>query len=724
MIDQTTREKALAAYRRMNASAMQDQLRARCAFYSAVVYWKPGDYERSALEREFGRMVDAGFTAVRFHTWKPKWDPVSRTIDFAVYEDWLAAAERAGIDVIQHIDLSKPDEAFLSHHGLTVEQWNRDALDTPEMRQLAEAWMGPLLEPYVDRSSIIGYELQGEPGPGAGSIDDQDDRRRFVLWLAEQYGTIEALDRAWNIYPDRSKRVVDSFEQALDLLKGFSAEEMISGAHRAQMNYGAGRDWLRFLTDKSLSRSRVLAEVFRKYDQRHAMLMGSHQLQINPVGLNWDFGRWARIGDQHFCSLHLPWHFELVAGEVDRPVLMQAKQTRDYFKGGWTSAFETIGGAVQYSGGYGVGMTRGLMRRHIVNYLAAGHLAMAFWTWNHRPGGWEAGEYGLTSLSGRLTEWGEEAGRISGAARRFAPELWQADPETQVALLEVWDTDAVLCFEPERHDLADVPGTLAKGTKTQAIRARIGAARALINHHLAYEYLTDAELAEGIAEVYSTIYVPHARAISAETIESLRRYVENGGRLVVDVQFAFMDPWGKLHPKGPESMMERLFGAWVDMIHDSRTSPVLINGRPVEGFYGDLVPTDARTLIRFSDGRPAVTELLVGKGSAVLIGFDAARMCHRPGRSDIELLIADLASGGAGRGWRCTAPIAVRRVTDRADHYFLTNDGPACSCLLETYDRKYRSGLDVIEDQPIDVAGTITIELPEQSAVWVRFEHA
>ena len=74
----------------------------------------------------------------------------------------------------------------------------------------------------------------------------------------------------------------------------------------------------------------------------------------------------------HTTSIHLSWHFESVAGEVDLPVYLQARATRDYFKAGFTSAFETTGGAVQFSGGYGNHMDVGLMRR-LCLHLAAGN---------------------------------------------------------------------------------------------------------------------------------------------------------------------------------------------------------------------------------------------------------------------------------------------------------------------------------------------------------------
>jgi beta-galactosidase len=106
----------------------------------------------------------------------------------------------------------------------------------------------------------------------------------------------------------------------------------------------------------------------------------------------------------------------------------------------------------------------------------------------------------------------------------------------------------------------------------------------------------------------------------------------------------------------------------------------------------------------------------------VLIGYDAARMCWRPGRDDVQALIARLVWGDQRPGWTCDgAPLAFRRSAPRADHYFLLNDGPARGVFLSVYDRAYTAGSYVLEDAPIDVQGTISIHLPARSAVWCRF---
>ncbi len=72
----------------------------------------------------------------------------------------------------------------------------------------------------------------------------------------------------------------------------------------------------------------------------------SPQLSVKPtqgIRLGWDIPGSAWLGDCHFSSIHMSWHFEQVGGEVDRPVYMTAKMTHDRFKGGLTSAYETAG---------------------------------------------------------------------------------------------------------------------------------------------------------------------------------------------------------------------------------------------------------------------------------------------------------------------------------------------------------------------------------------------
>jgi hypothetical protein len=56
-----------------------------------------------------------------------------------------------------------------------------------------------------------------------------------------------------------------------------------------------------------------------------------------------------------------------------------------------------------------------------------------------------------------------------------------------------------------------------------------------------------------------------------------------------------------------------------------------------------------------------------------------------------------------------------------ADHYFFLNDGPARTALLHCYDAVYHHGEAVLDERPLATDGTLAIELPAESAVWLRF---
>jgi beta-galactosidase len=543
-----------------------------------------------------------------------------------------------------------------------------------------------------------------------GTYGQPEQLKAFGKWLEEQYGSPIEIETAWNLYPG------DTLVRSMDEATSISIEP------NRHLGYGVNRDRVRFVSDVTSGRIQFLYDLCRQIDPDHYYFIGSHQLLYNQASLGWDHDKWAKIGDLHFSSLHLSWHFEPVWGELDRPEYMMARLTHDYKKGGWTSCYETTGGAVQYSGGYGNSMSPELIRRLMLYFLASGNKSTAFWTWNHRPGGWEAGEYGMTSYSGKITSWAVEAGRVARVMQQYKKELWTADHEVKVGILINWDNEALYLSEPKRYELQDGLSDFVKGAKVQPVRALIGASRAMINHQIAYEYVTLADLEAGIGARYPAIYAPHMRGISKEGIEVLKNYVENGGRLIADVQFAFSDQWGKMHPKGKNSQMAGLFGAWIDMIHDNRTANRRIGEDRIDGFYGDIELAGAEVVKTFEDGRPALTRFGLGRGESILIGYDAGMMCFKPrAATGVEVQLASLVSEPSLTTWKSNVPLAFQLRTKIADHYFLFNDtNEKVPVALSCSDKAYTQVEDVIEGETWDYPDFDGLSLEPGGSIWLR----
>jgi beta-galactosidase len=746
------------------AERIQERLRRERACFHAVVFFRPGCRDASELAKHFEIIADTGFDSVRCHNFEVERDHRGE-IDYSIPDAWLEAAARTGVKVILHLTKQRtPDGVALDQVGLTREEFDVLDAEDPRYRNALSLLLGPPVERYRDADALLGWGGFGEPGRCRLDLETDEDRRQFTVWLRRRYESVEELDAAWNLYPETGP-VVRAFEDAWELARLPEGRVSINGASNAKVNYGAQRDRYRFAADRNLARTASAIEVIRERDPNHPILTGSHQLFLNQPSLGWDIPKWAKLGDCHFSSIHMSWHFEPVGGEIDRPVYFQARQTRDYFKGGWTSAFETTGGPVQFSGGYGNHMDAGLMRRLCLAYLAAGNQNLAFWTWNHRPGGWEGGEYGMTSLSGRVTEWAKEAGQIAQAARHYVADLWEAEDGADVGLIQSWDTDVIQLFEPERHDLSrsvgNRAGSMSRGTRLCHERSWIGYSRALLNSGVSWQYLTEEELAPEIVSSYPVLVAPFLRAISQDTIETLSAYVENGGVLIADLAFGYYDRWGKLRPVGPGSSVERLFGAWIDQVHDNRTGTRSLWGQRIPGFYGDIATTEAVPVLCFDDGLPAAVRYRVGRGSTVLAGFDVGTFCfagdagYGSGQSagspahsgaatasaaDPHLGRAPAEAAGSSRAFQhvfehlvrsfvprrfsSSVETTIRLRAPKADHYFILNDGPRRDAILTVFDAQYDGGIDVLTGTPVDTGEILSVPVPARSGSWIRLDRS
>ncbi|MFW5783769.1 MAG: beta-galactosidase trimerization domain-containing protein [Spirochaetota bacterium] len=257
------------------------------------------------------------------------------------------------------------------------------------------------------------------------------------------------------------------------------------------------------------------------------------------------------------------------------------------------------------------------------------------------------------------------------------------------------------------------------------VRARVGASRALINGNVPWEHVTASDLAAGLAPRYRTIYLPSQVALSNRMLEELRRYAEQGGRVVLDAPGGWYDHRGHVLDTDTGTPFEQLFGAVVaDYAYASNVPRRLAvpgaGERTLYGFIMELSLTTARAAQHFSTGEVAVSRNRVGAGEAIILAYEASASCWQPGNPGAEAEIRRWSLGADRLPYACADGVVYRIASPRADHYFLLNDGPQRSFALETPGYEYHSCSDAETGETLDPDSGIVVEAHD--ARWIRME--
>lgn len=559
---------------------------------------------------------------------------------------------------------------------------------------------------------------------------DDTQAPMFIDWLKRQYGSIEALNEAWNVHHCMIPGPVSSAGEDGPAPSWTSwealAAEVVSVINGGFREYRRIRDVLRFKADNYCNWLRDRMDVQIAADPVAPLRAGGEMGLFLPFasrGTDMEgIAELMRERGSFYPSFHPAWHFEEVDFECTRPMYMQASLTVDWFKGGWNATWESTGGPQQMTGQKapfvpevrekkpGFTVDGATMTQLMLSWIAGGYRGFGIWCWTIRSAGWEGGEFALLDRNNRPTGRAVVAGKIGQACRRLRDELWTARKEPLVGVFQDWDMEAIWA------------ATSIGGRdffKKEPIRARIGVSRALINGNVPWEHVTGNDLRDGLADRYRVIYLPAALALDQDLLEGLHGFVQRGGRVVLDAPGGWYDEFGRVMRSDDGSPFERLFGCRLaDFQYNSpQQRPWTMDGRSIpESTILDLQPTTAEVLAAFDGGRPAVTVNRIGAGDARVIAYEVSRHCTRPGDPGAEARLRAVAMEGVEPPFTCRGAIAYHLAAEGADHYFLLNDGQATGAQLVVPGGG--AATDAITGEPLDLSQPVAVEA--FGGRWVR----
>jgi len=749
-------------YDSLHYTTMQHKLRRIAPMPVGVVFIQWPDMTEQDIREHFRLMKKLGFTCLKGLYPCPgttEKELMHTALDEGIIPWWYDQAgweeitdellSKLGIPLDTPVERIRSDEKFLAYqHGILRDRIEGIAPGSTEVQPEADAGI------EEDIPFSFDMELHKEAAP------------HFISWLRRTYGTVEELAEAWNLRHMGFGQWLEkwrTWEDVEQTVREFPARE-----------YRRLRDIVRFKADAYIQKVRSRIRKALSGDRNAPTRAGGEMGLFLPFAARATdmegIAQEMAHGGSFYPSIHLSWHFEEVDFEIARPVYIQASLVQDWFKGGWSAAWESTGGPQQLSGGKGhlyppaatkiAGFTvdEGVMTQLMLSYLAAGFKGFGFWCWNSRTAGWEAGEYALLDRTNQPTPRAIQAGKIGQAAVRYRDELWRAHKEPVAGVLVDFDNDAMW---------AAISLSGRDRFKHVPMQARVGVARALINHNVPWEHVTAGDIRNGLAGRYKVIYLPAVVALSRDLMETLSQYVHGGGRLVMDAPSCWYDEFGRMMRTGEGTTFERTFGCVIRDFQYSSNVPRYLDptgataGLPVqpecagvnrregeggtrerhssqptgfrlEGFVLDLGLTHAKAVASFDDlpaspvgqggGKPASTESTFGAGTAVVLGFEASLMCFRPGNAAGEELLVRHALGSRRSPYACDGAIAYRLAAPEADHYFLINDGPGAGVTLDTRDYKYTGVIDAVTQEQLTLGAPI--DLPRYGGRWLRLQRA
>ncbi len=524
--------------------------------------------------------------------------------------------------------------------------------NSPVFQKYSAALAGKLAERYGSNPHVKCWHISNEYG---GECYCENCAGAFRVWLQKKYGTLEELNKAWNM-EFWGHTIYDWEEIVLPnaLGEGIGTEKTAFA--------GISIDYRRFNSDSMLANFMAERDAIREFDKETPIttnLMGTYK------GL--DYFKWAKEMDivswDNYPRYDTPWSHtamchDLMRGLKDAPFMLMEQTPSQQ---NWQP--------------YNSLKRPGQMRAQSYQTLAHGADTIQFFQLRRSVGACE-------KFHGAVIEHvGTENTRVFREVKQLGEELEKLGGilpgsvnEAQVGVVFDWDNYWALEYTSGPSvDLTYVP-----------------------HIHEYYRYFYDRNIAVNMVPVdadfskYKLIVAPVLYMVKDGMAQALEAFVEKGGTLVLTYMSGIVGQSDNVHLGGYPGPLRRLAGVWVEEIDalapEQFNQVVMDSGESCKcGLVCELMHLEgAESLGTYGDdfykGMPAVTRNSFGKGHVYYVGthMEEAGLDNILDKAAAEAEVESVVSGGEG------LEIVCRKTKEGKKLYFVMNFGeqertlPAC----------------------------------------------
>jgi len=562
---------------------------------------------RDQIERDIQRMKQAGMKVVRMGdlAWDT-FEPDEGKFDFALFDWIMDRMHAAGLKVIMDIPgqpapvwLHKkyPGVDIVTERGVRLDPVERYMDDTsdPDYRRLLGRLADTMTKRYAKHPALFAIGYNNESGNGMVSYSEAD-RKRFIGWLKRKYGSVAALNKAWAT--QRWSRHLNTWDEVrLPYIEG-------AGPYERYL------DMRRFWSDQTVEVLELL-EAVRKKNVPDKPAISNLWDSAGRKGFDYlatyrNYVSYGAMGFYPGDPLSAGFESTMMRAGMQAPI--------------WFNEF-TAGGPGYYG-------TPGRSRMWAHFGLLMGAQAVMPWTWHSHHGGEEQALFGLIDHDDRPS-W--KLDEFAAIAKEFAALEELGFPRMQqpkVAIAYAFD-NMIATSLPKEGMNNTVRPYVDPGYMRQA--------------HNAYEPLFKDNVDVAVIHIghedlgrYKLVIVPGMYLLDAASTANLRKFVSDGGTVIMTAQSAKVNDSNQWHDTPLPGGLTDVFGLRTNEFYNGGALVTTFGDEVIKGSIGHyevLEPSTAQALSRFTnvDGTPpAITVNNFGKGRAIYVATPAQPQIMRP----------------------------------------------------------------------------------------------
>lgn len=561
--------------------------------------YQPVDRSSEQIDSDIAIMEGAGFNVVRMGdlSWD-SFEPSEDRFEFAWFDAMLDKMHAHKIRVI--LDIPGSPAPIWLHRGypgvdIVDQLGNRippaerymDNISDPDYIRRVAILAETMMQRYAHHPAILAVGYNNEIGHGFMSYSEAD-RLRFIEWLKERYGTIQALNRAWAT--QRWSRRLNSFEDVdLPLKDGPGPAERYLDLHRYWSDVTIAR-----LNELEATRRRLMPDIptisnlWDTAGRRGFDYLSSYKSYVS-------------YGSEGFYPgdpISGAFGALMTKGDLPTPI--------------WLNEFTAGGG-----GWYG---SPGRSRTYAYLALLLGVQGILAWTFNSHIGGEEQALFGLIDHDGtpswKVAEWARIASEYKLLSDYGFPRYVR--PEVAIA----YAFDSFIASHPNGPS-----NTTRQYFKTAYTDQVMGAFEPFFRANIDTAILNVA--ADSLVP-YKLVVLPALYVMDAVGAQAIRDYVHGGGTVLMTGYSAKVDEHGQWFETPLPGRLNDVFGLKTNAFYDAEADLEFeMDGTTVRldaRFHEVLEPSTAKVLARFTntgDRSPALTINRYGEGSAIYLATEA-----------------------------------------------------------------------------------------------------